>query len=234
MALIAIPFRSLRFPAHGNTWGVVCVRNLPRNSENDFWPRVSANVSGKLSQEGTMHVAGMEGVTGSHNVQINPYALAQNVHSVLTQDPNNPYWSTRNAEATAGGEAKAVWRDSIVFDGTINPDFSDVESDQPQFTVDVRFPVYFPELRPFFLENASYFQTPMNLLYTRNIIHPEYGGRVTGKVGRTNLGILAIDDREPGETVPPDDPLSGHRAQAYVGRVSGPGQGIECGADVHG
>ncbi|HEX5283918.1 MAG TPA: carbohydrate binding family 9 domain-containing protein [Bryocella sp.] len=219
MALFAIPFRSLRFPANG-TWGVVLARKLPRNSEADLWPRVAKNVSGILSQEGTLHLPGMEGVTGSHNVQINPYALGQNVHKLDTLDPMDPHFSTRNAEATAGGEAKAVWKDSIVFDATINPDFSDVESDQPQFTVDVRYPVYFPELRPFFLENASYFQTPMNLLYTRNIVRPEYGGRVTGKVGHTNLGLLAIDDREPGETVAADDPLYGHRAQAYVGRVS--------------
>src|SRR5579875_1016894 len=155
MALFAIPFRSLRFPAHGNTWGVVFWRNLPRNSENDWWPRVSANVSGMLSQEGTMHVAGMEGVTGSHNVQINPYGLGQNVHTLNTLDPAEPSWTSRNAEATAGGEAKAVWKDAIVFDATVNPDFSDVESDQPQFTVNQRYPVYFPELRPFFLENRS-------------------------------------------------------------------------------
>jgi hypothetical protein len=220
MAMFAIPFKSLRFPANGETWGVVFWRNLPRNSENDFWPRVSANVSGMLSQEGTMHMPGIEGVTGSHNVQINPYVLGQNVHTLNTLDPNNPEWTTRNAEATAGGEAKAVWKDAIVFDATVNPDFSDVESDQPQFTVNQRYPVYFPELRPFFLENASYFQTPMTLLYTRNIVHPELGGRVTGKVGHMNLGLLAINDREPGETVPVDDPLYEQKAQAYVGRVS--------------
>ena len=220
MALVAIPFRSLRFPANGTTWGVVFWRNLPRNSENDFWPRVSAAVSGELSQEGTMHLPGLEGVTGSHNVQMNPYVLGQNEHELQTLDPNNPQWSSRNLEATAGGEAKAVWKDSIVFDATVNPDFSDVESDQPQFTVNQRYPVYFPELRPFFLENASYFSTPMNLLYTRNIVQPDVGGRVTGKVGHMNLGLLAINDREPGETVPPDDPLYQSRAQAYVGRVS--------------
>jgi hypothetical protein len=220
MALMAIPFRSIRFPAHGDRWGVVFWRNLPRNSENDWWPRVSANVSGMLSQEGTMDLPAMEGVTGSHNVQLNPYVLGQNVHTLQTLDPNNPYFSTRNAEATAGGEAKAVWRDAIVFDATINPDFSDVESDQPQFTVNQRYPVYFPELRPFFLENASYFATPMNLLYTRNIVRPDWGGRVTGKIGHMNLGLLAIDDREPGETVPQDDPLYAHKAEAYVGRVS--------------
>jgi hypothetical protein len=108
----------------------------------------------------------------------------------------------------------------VVFDGTVNPDFSDVESDQPQFTVNQRYPVYFPELRPFFLENASYFATPMTLLYTRNIVRPDWGLRVTGKLHRTNLGLLAIDDREPGETVPVGDPLSGAKAGFYVGRVS--------------
>jgi len=218
MALIALPFRSLRFPAAGHDWGVVFWRNLPRNSENDFWPRVSANVTGMLSQEGVLH--GIEGVTGSHNVQVNPYALAQNEHTLQTLDPNNPYFSTRNAEATGGGEVKAVWRDAIVFDGTVNPDFSDVESDQPQFTVNQRYPVYFPELRPFFLENASYFATPMTLLYTRNIIRPDVGLRVTGKMGHTNMGLLAINDREPGQTVPSSDPLYGTKAGFYVGRVS--------------
>ena len=218
MALIALPFRSLRFPPAGHDWGVVFWRNLPRNSENDFWPRVSANVTGVFSQEGVLR--GIEGVTGSHNVQINPYALAQNEHTLETLDPNNPYFSTRSAEATGGGEVKAVWRDAIVFDGTVNPDFSDVESDQPQFTVNQRYPVYFPELRPFFLENASYFATPMTLLYTRNIIRPDVGLRVTGKLGHTNMGLLAIDDREPGQTVPAGDPLYGTKAGFYVGRVS--------------
>jgi Domain of unknown function (DUF5916) len=220
MALMVIPFRSLRFPPRGGEWGVVFWRNLPRNSENDFWPRVSASVSGVLSQEGTLHLNGLSEVTGSHNVQLNPYGIAQNQHTLQTLDPTNPFFSTRHLEATGGGEAKAVLKDSIVFDATINPDFSDVESDQPQFTVNQRYPVFFPELRPFFLENASYFATPLTLLYTRNIIRPEFGARVTGKLGHTNLGILAIDDREPGEITEPGDPLYNKKAQFYVGRVS--------------
>ncbi|WP_162601914.1 carbohydrate binding family 9 domain-containing protein [Occallatibacter savannae] len=218
MALIALPFRSIRFPAAGRDWGVVLARSLPRNSEADFWPNISRSVSGVLSQEGSLQ--GIEGVTGSHNVQINPYVLGQNVHVLDQLDPNNPYFSTRHAEATGGGEAKAVWRDSIVFDATFNPDFSDVESDQPQFTVDQRYPVFFPELRPFFLENASYFATPLTLLYTRNIVRPDWGLRVTGKSGRTNIGLLAIDDRQPGHTVPSGDPLRDNKAGFFVGRVS--------------
>jgi hypothetical protein len=220
MALIAIPFRSLRFPTRGGDWGVVFWRNLPRNSENDFWPRVSANISGQLSQEGMLHMGGLAGVTGSHNVQVNPYALGQSEHTLQSLDPNNPFFSTRHAEATAGGEAKAVLNDSIVFDATVNPDFSDVESDQPQFTVNQRYPVYFPELRPFFLENASYFATPLTLLYTRNIVQPDVGLRITGKLGHTNLGVLAVDDRQPGRTVAMDDPLYNAKASFFVGRVS--------------
>ncbi len=220
MALIAIPFRSLRFPPHSSDWGVVLSRNIPRNSETDNWPRISANVSGELSQEGTLHLGALAGVTGSHNIQLTPYALGQNEHTLESLDPNNPFFSTRNAEATAGGEIKAVLKDSIVLDATINPDFSDVESDQPQFTVNQRYPVYFPELRPFFLENASYFATPLTLLYTRNIIRPELGARITGKLGRTNVGILAIDDREPGQTVQPGDPLYNRKAGYFVGRAS--------------
>ena len=218
MALLAIPFRSLRFRPNGSDWGVVLMRSFPRNSETDFWPRVAANVSGVLTQEGTLK--GIAGVTGSHNVQIDPYVLAQNERTLETLDPLDPYFSSRHMEATGGGEVKAILKDSVVFDATINPDFSDVESDQPQFTVNQRYPVYFPELRPFFLENANYFATPIQLVYTRNIVHPEYGARVTGKLHHTNLGLISIDDREPGQTVAAGDPLYNKRATFAVGRVS--------------
>jgi hypothetical protein len=218
MAMLVLPFRSLRFRSASSDWGVVFMRSLPRNSEVDYWPRISASVSGVLSQEGTLH--GIVGVTGSHNVQLNPYVLGQNERTLQSLDPLNPYFSSRHLEGTAGGEAKLILKDSIVLDATVNPDFSDVESDQPQFTVNQRYPVYFPELRPFFLENANYFATPIQLLYTRNIVHPEYGLRVTGKIGKTNLGLLAIDDRQPGEAVALGDPFYRHRATIAVGRVS--------------
>lgn len=210
IGILSIPFSSLRFPPGGMPWGAVFLRNIPRNSETDNWPAISSNVTGTLSQEATL--TGIEGATGSHNLQLNPYGLVQNEHELNILDPNNPYFSSRRLAGTLGGDAKAIVKDSIVLDATINPDFSQVESDQPQFTVNQRYPVFFPELRPFFLENATYFDTPILLVYTRNIVHPEFGGRVTGKVGRTNLGLLAIDDRSPGETVGPGDPLYGKRA----------------------
>lgn len=218
IALIAIPYRSLRFRTSGPEWGVVFMRNLPRNSETDFWPRVSASISGVLSQEGTLR--GMSGLTRSHNIQLNPYAIAQNERTLNNLDPTAPHFSARRLEATAGGDGKIVFKDSIVLDGTLNPDFSTVESDQPQFTVNQRYPVYFPELRPFFLENANYFSTPLTLVYTRNIVHPTYGARLTGKIGATNLGFLVIDDRRPGEAVATNDSLYGKHALFTVGRIS--------------
>lgn len=218
MALMAIPFRSLRFRPGSPGWGVVFSRNLPRNSEHDSWPVISPDVQGQLTQEATLR--GIEGVTGSRNVQVNPYGLAQNEHRLDSRDATNPHFSTRKLEGTAGGEIKAIVKESIVIDATVNPDFSDVESDQPQFTVNQRYPVYFPELRPFFLENANYFATPIGLVYTRNIAHPEFGARVTGKLGGTNLGLFASDDRAPGEGLATADPLYGKRALFAVGRVS--------------
>jgi hypothetical protein len=218
MALIAIPFRSLRFNRNQADWGVVFSRNFPRNSEMDYWPRVAANVSGTLSQEGTLR--GIEGVSGSRNLQINPYALAQNYRRMDVVDPMNPFFSSRHLQGAAGGEAKLILKDSFVLDTTFNPDFSDVESDQPQFTVNQRFSVFFPELRQFFLENSEYFSTPINLVYTRNIAHPAWGVRLTGKSGNTNVGLIATDDRRPGESVTADDPLYRKRTTAAVGRIS--------------
>jgi hypothetical protein len=229
MALMSIPFRSLRFRAGSSNWGVVFIRNLPRNSEMDFWPRVAADTFGILSQEGTLE--GIDGVEGSHNVQFNPYALGQNERTLETLDPLHPSFSSRHIEGTAGGDAKVILNDSIVVDATVNPDFSDIESEQPQFTVNQRYAVYFPELRPFFLENANYFATPIQLVYTRNIGHPEFGLRATGKLGPTNIGLIAIDDRAPGETVAPGDPLYHKRATFAVGRISRDfGEGSSIGA----
>lgn len=99
IALISIPYRSLRFRPGPGGWGVVLQRSFPRNSETDWWPRIAANISGVLTQESTLR--GIEGVTGSHNFQVNPYAIAQNQHTLNTLDPLHPFFSTRHLEGTA-------------------------------------------------------------------------------------------------------------------------------------
>ncbi|SEB72615.1 carbohydrate binding family 9 domain-containing protein [Terriglobus roseus] len=217
IAMMAIPFRSIRSRADAPEWGVVLRRDLPRNSETDYWPRVTQSISGTLSQEGTL--LGMQGAS-SHNIQLNPYGIAHRIKQLNNDDPNNPFFSNRNLGGTAGGDIKAVVKDTIVLDGTINPDFSQIESDQPQFRVNQRFALYYPELRPFFLENSSYFDAPITLLYTRTIGNPEFGARATGKIHHTNIGFLSIDDRDPGIFVAQDDPLFHKRAVTVAARVS--------------
>jgi hypothetical protein len=96
------------------------------------------------------------------------------------RDENFPQFVKEKGDADAGLDAKFVIKDSLVLDVALNPDFSQVESDEPQVTTNQRFEVFFPERRPFFLENASFFQTPINLVFTRRIADPRMGIRLTG------------------------------------------------------
>jgi len=86
--------------------------------------------------------------------------------------------------------------------------------------VNQRFEVFFPEKRPFFLENADFFKTPIDLFFTRRIGDPQFGTRLTGKTGPYSIGLLAIDDRGPGKSVPDNNPVAGDRAAFFIGRVS--------------
>ena len=89
-------------------------------------------------------------------------------------------------------------------DLTLNPDFSQIEADMPQVDVNQRYKLYYPEKRPFFLEGKDIFDTPIELLYTRDIINPLWGVKLTGKVGKTSLGFLNVFDETPSIIEIPD------------------------------
>lgn len=215
----AIPFKSLRFPAtQKQTWGILFIRWIPRNNGSDTWPRVSTRIQGRLGQEATLE--GLDSISRGHNVQFIPYAFERSYRALDTRDPNNPRFVSRAFDPQAGIDGKTVLKDSLVLDATVNPDFSQVESDQPQVTVNQRFAVFFPEKRPFFLENANFFQTPLDLFFSRNIADPLYGVRLTGKVGHYAIGTLFSDDQSPGESVAPNDPLAGKNARFSVVRIN--------------
>ncbi|MEK7215395.1 MAG: DUF5916 domain-containing protein, partial [Chloroflexota bacterium] len=132
-------------------------------------------------------------------------------------NPLGPRFTRDRADPDAGLDAKVVFKDSLVLDVTFNPDFAQVESDEPQVTVNQRFEVFFPEKRPFFLENANSFRTPINLVFTRRIADPQFGVRLTGKVGPYAIGALLADDEAPGKSALPTDP--GFRQRARFGIV---------------
>lgn len=131
-----------------------------------------------------------------------------------------PRYVSESGDFAGGLDVKRVFRDSLVLDATVNPDFSQVESDEPQVTVNERFEVFFPEKRPFFLENASFFETPINLFFSRRIVDPKVGGRVTGRAGPYSIGALYADDRAAGSQLLEDDPAFGEKTRNAVFRLS--------------
>ena len=219
VAWMAIPFKSLRFPPTAEqSWGIILYRGIVRENENAFWPQVSERFEGRLGQAATM--TGLEGISPGRNVQLIPYGLLNSFRDLDDRNPNDPHFENRAIGGTFGLDSKIVLHDSLVLDLTANPDFSQVESDDPQVTVNQRFAVYFPEKRPFFIENADYFRTPIDLFFTRQVVNPSFGARLTGKVGPYSLGLLTADDRAPGLIVPPSDPLAGSRRYFTIARVN--------------
>jgi hypothetical protein len=205
---MAIPFRSLRFPASTGpqTWGISAARGIPVTNETSFWPGITRRISGFTNQFADMH--GLEGVSPGRNVQVIPYGTFTGARFL---DRGAGAYDTAK-DGRAGVDAKVVVRDSMTFDFTAWPDFSQVESDEPQVTINQRYEVFFPEKRPFFLENSGYFRTPINLFFSRRIRDPQGGVRMTGKTGGWAIGALTADDRAPGHTVAAADPLHGDHA----------------------
>lgn len=198
--LLSIPFKSLRFSnAPQQTWRIALYRVILRKSEYDYWPYITQRVRGLEQQFAP--VGGLEHLSPSHNVQFIPYGLLAGDHFLNQPSPpftNFPAAFQNAFEHRAGLDAKFVAHDALTFDVTLNPDFSQVETDDPQVTINQRFAVFFPEKRPFFIENAGFFETPIDLFFSRQIADPQFGARMTGKVGRWTLGALVIDDRQPG------------------------------------
>ena len=221
VGFISVPFKSLRFKSTKSVqdWGVLLERDIPHNnSEHSFFPRYSMNIQGLLTQEGGL--TGLQNISPGRNFQFIPYVSGRSFRTIDQRDPAHPTFEAKDFEVKAGLDAKAVIKDSFVLDATINPDFGQVESDEPQITVNQRFEVLFPEKRPFFQENSGYFATPINLVFTRRIADPLYGIRLTGKKGPWSVGTLFADDQSPGESVAPNDPLWGHQAYFGIVRVS--------------
>lgn len=216
---MAIPFKSLRFPsAKQQEWGIILYRGITRKTENSFWPHISLKMEGRLGQAATLN--GLEGISPGHSIELIPYGLMRSFRALDTRDFSNPYFQKATAQGQPGMDAKFVIRDRFVVDMTANPDFSQVESEDPQITVNQRYAVYFPEKRPFFLENEDFFRTPMDLFFTRSIGDPSAGIRLTGKDGPYSVGLMAADDRSPGLAVPDSSPVSGIRSYFTIARVS--------------
>jgi hypothetical protein len=218
VVLMTIPFRTMRFPETlEQRWRIQFEREIPRASEESYWPAYSQLVDGRLNQAAVLN--GVRDVSPGRNILITPYAFVRSFDVLDSALPGGPGFDD-GTEDEIGLDAKFVLRDSFVLDLTLNPDFSQVESDQPQVTVNERFEVNYPERRPFFVENADYFSTETPLLVTRRIVDPEGGAKFTGRQGSWSIGALLTNDEAAGFEVPPTDPFYGEAADVSVLRVT--------------
>jgi len=217
-AEMAIPFKSLRYPATGggaHRWGFQIARSIRGKNETDVWSPVSRDVSGFLPQMGLLD--GLSNLSTSRNLELLPTFTAVQVGSLDLA--NGRFGEEREPEG--GFNLKYGVTSNLTLDFTYNPDFSQIESDRPQIEVNQRFPIFFSELRPFFLEGQEVFRVPgpVNLVHTRTIVDPRYGGKLTGKVGKTTLGLLFANDEAPGNVDDPTERVFGQTANVFIGRA---------------
>ena len=191
-AEIAIPFHQLRFPETDGeqVWGFDFGRSYPRTVRH----RISANAFERgnnclLCQ--VPRVAGFEGLSPGLNLEIAPTVTVNRIDTAPV-----PGADLESGDEETEGGLSIRWSPttSLTLNATINPDFSQVEADAAQLQVNERFALQFPEKRPFFLEGADFFSTPIQTLFTRTIADPEWGIKLTGKLGSSAIGLLAARD----------------------------------------
>jgi hypothetical protein len=205
---IAIPFKSIRYVAgKDKQWGVHFFRRIQRfNRELSSWMPLSRSISGNMNQAG--HITGLEGISTERTLELVPsVTLSQDGRFVRSFGvfPNTPAALTdpgrivnEHLRFDPGLTLKFVPSPAITLDLAINPDFAQVEADQLVVTANQRFPIFFPEKRPFFLEGIDIFQTRVTAVHTRAIVDPDIAVKTTGKIGRNSFGLILASDNGPG------------------------------------
>lgn len=196
----SIPFRSLRFPEESlEGWGAYLTRWWPRSSNVELrsavWDRDNSCV---LCQANL--VTGIEGGSAGANVQLTP-TLTGGRTDLRSNGLDRPF-VTGDVARDVGLDAQWGITSDLTMNVTANPDFSQVEADVAQIDVNNRFALFFPERRPFFMEGADFFSTPIRAVFTRSIASPRGGAKVTGKLGANAVGVLVAEDRTNGLLIP--------------------------------
>ncbi len=189
----ALPFSQLRFKKTDGpqTWGFSAERSWPRDSRHRITSHVrSRNVACILCQFNK--ITGFEGIVPGRNIELDPtYTVSRtDTREVFPGGPlvrgkaKDEFWVTGKWGVTP----------NLILNATANPDFSQVEADVAQLSINRRFALFFPEKRPFFLEAADFFLTPVQAVFTRTVADPLWGTKLTGKVGKTAIGIFGAQD----------------------------------------
>lgn len=188
---IRIPFRSLRYPNQPREdWGIQIRRTAQYNGYQETWTRARRGAASFIDQEGVL--VGLHDMHHGQVVGVNP-ELTNTVTGAPCCTPGAPGWRY-TSRPQLGGNIRWAMGSNFVLDGTIKPDFSQVEADATQIAADPRFALFYPEKRPFFVEGSDAFNVPNTLVYTRTIVQPAAAMKLTGKVGRTDVALLSALD----------------------------------------
>lgn len=207
---VKIPFKSLRYAAgKGKKWGFNVARNIDRfNDEFNEWMPNDRNVSGRLNKHG--RIIGLDEIKFERTLEVVPSVTlsetGRRTKVFVTGPVGTPglgnlvgdRWVNGPVKQDMGVTVKYTLSPNITFDAAYNPDFAAIEADAPVVTANQRFPIFFQEKRPFFLEGADTFNSPLRIFHSRTIVDPDVAAKLTGKIGKTSFGFLAASDNAPG------------------------------------
>ncbi|WP_309673525.1 DUF5916 domain-containing protein [Gemmatimonas sp.] len=184
---VRIPFKSIRYQMRATQdWGLQIVRQTQRTGYQDTWAPTSKANQGFSPQAG--YLRGMTGMKRGLVLDLTPTTTAS------TRGTRNENSWRYGSQGEAGGDVRWGVSSNFTINATANPDFSQVETDVGQIPGDVRFANFFPELRPFFVEGSEQFDAPNRLVNTRSIVQPLGAIKLTGKIPRTDVGLLSALD----------------------------------------
>jgi len=198
---IRVPFTSLRYPnSDPQTWGIMLYRNYPRDFRYQFFTtRLPKDTNCFVCHSNKLD--DLTGLPNAGHLIAAPY-LSGSQTAAPEGDTGTPLKNGR-VRAHVGMDVKWTPTAGTALDATLNPDFSQVESDVAQISTNERFAIFYPEKRPFFLEGINLFSTPIQAVYTRTITSPQFGARGTGRWGKVAFTGLVSDDRGGGQVVLP-------------------------------
>ena len=194
VAEISIPFNQIRFPKTGGeqTWGISAERSYPRSVRHRMAShKRKRDISSILNQSNK--VTGFQGMKTGANLEVDPTLTAIRTDT----RPDFPSGDIEAGEIDVDPGISLRWgiTPNMILNTTVNPDFSQVEADVKELEVNRRYAIRYPEKRPFFLEGADFFLTPIEAVFTRTVADPDFGLKFTGKIGKNAIGVFGTYDR---------------------------------------
>jgi len=187
---MALPLSMLNFNDKLDVqhWGIELMRFYPRSEMLRLSNiKIDRGNSCEICQLAT--ATGFSGAKQGNNLIVTPAVVAS---SSEFRDDSEPWEKDNNVEASL--DIRWGITPDLLLNATINPDFSTVETDRAQLNINNTFALFNQEKRPFFLDNADYFDSNYNLVYTRNINAPNYGAKLTGRHNDHSFGVFLTDD----------------------------------------